>query len=359
MTLRFVDSFDDRTTQYVDVKYRDATGTHYPFTANSVHVAGGRNGTNGADCASSFPMWFIEEKTWIIGFALYYHVDTADAVFMQFTDILSNEEITIHTLAGGILEVCGGAGAPVFGISTAPLLFDTWQYIEVKVFCDGANGTVEIHLDEVPICLVTGVDTDPTGAAAISNILFPALTTDDVIDDIYICDDHGVDNNDFLGDCHVECILPNDDGTPPTAEWFNGDIVGTPAIYQNDGEYPASRLHYNYWDEAMPVPSTDVWSYPDIAVEANDILGVQVSCFAEIHVDIPPPPADSSEMRNICRSGGIDYESLPYTVIPLGWNEFQYYSSIWETNPDGSVYWSVVDFNAAEFGYKLDAYYPP
>lgn len=334
MTLRFVDSFDDRDGDYVDAKY-------FAYTLNWIGV--GRTGANAATLRSSFQKWFMAEHGWTIGFALYYHVDQTGS-FFAFWDILDQYQLSISTLAGGFLQVGSGAGVPIFGVSTAPLLFDTWQYIEIKIFCDSVNGSLEIRQNGIPIYTGLGIDTNPTGAGAITSLIFPDLTSSELMDDVYICDDNGSVNNDFLGDCHVECILPNGDGTPATAGWFDGDDIGFPSIYTQVNDYPPSGWGYNYVE--VPLPAKDVWSYPDIAAEVNSILGIQVNCFADVEDDV-----SVIEMENICRSGGIDYESLHYTVPFDAW-EFWYFMSVWEQNPDGPKDWTVADFNNAEFGYN-------
>jgi hypothetical protein len=124
-----------------------------------------------------------------------------------------------------------------------------------------------------------------------------------------------------------------------------------PSIYTQVNDYPPSAWGYNYVDNLLTaLPVKDVWAYPDIAVEANHILGVQVSALAQAvdyDVDII--------MHNVCRSGGADYDSTSFYVYNwMGFFDFLYFSSIWEQNPDGPTDWLRIDFNAAEFGYERE-----
>ena len=336
MTLRFVDSFDDRDGTELDQKWH--------VNANWITVGGGRAGTNCMDLPHAAEKQFMQEHGWTVGFALYYHTD-AISQFFSFWDVLDQYQLSITTLAGGLLQVASEAGAPIFGVSTAPLLFDQWQYVEIQVVCDAVAGYVIIHLDEIEVYNSGFVNTDPTGAGAIATLVFPSITTDDFIDDVYICDDNGAMNNTFLGDCHVECILPNGVGTPPTAQWVNS-FDDTASLYTMVDEVPPG-FDYNY-DLFVAPPVKDVWSFPDIAVELNSILGVQVNCFVRREDEV-----DWVDMHNICRSGGADYSSITYGVSET---DYIYKMSIWEQNPDGPINWLRIDFNAAEFGYEREAH---
>ena len=90
----------------------------------------------------------------------------------------------------------------------------------------------------------TGVDTQNGGVAQIDNIeLHGASSPDPVFDDIYVLDDAGSDNTDFLGDCRVETIFPDADGN-------ENDFTASPAVsnYLNvdDGGSPDDDTTYNW-----------------------------------------------------------------------------------------------------------------
>jgi hypothetical protein len=333
MTLRFIDSFDDRDGTYLSQKWNTNAGSIY---------AGGRNGTQCMSAAGAHKI-LDDQTTWIVGFGLYYHTD-ALATFMEFWDNLGNYQMSITTLSGGTLRVAYGSGIPIVGDSTSPLLFDEYQYIEVKVVIHDTNGSVDIRQNGISIFHADSIDTDYTDVGSVSQIVFPHLTANDFIDDVYICDGNGTKNNDFLGDCHIEYILPNGAGTPATAEWLNsGD--DTASLYTMVDENPPGGDR-NY-DLGASLPVKDVWAFPDLAAESNSILGIQVNCLARVEdLDV------AVNMKNVCRSGGVDYLSDAYLVDNT---DYLYHTSIWEQNPNGTVDWTRITFNAAEFGYEREA----
>jgi hypothetical protein len=329
MTLRFIDSFDDRDGDYLEEKW---------YINTNWIQAGGRNGTTCMDIPHAAHKVLDDQTTWIVGFALYYHTNGI-ASFMSFWDNLSQYQLSISTLGGGFLRVSYGAGIPIIGDTSAPLLFDQWQYVEVKIVIDDTVGSIDIRFDELNVFSASGIDTDVTDVGSVCEIVFPDITNNDFIDDVYICDGNGTMNNDFLGDCHIEAILPNGVGTPATAEWLNSDD-DTASLYTMVNDNPVDwRRNYNL-GAALPVK--DVWSFPNIVVESSSILGIQVNTLARVE-----DYDHAVSIHNICRSGGIDYISVSYIVR----DDYLYFSSIWERNPDGPTDWLTVDFNLAEFGY--------
>jgi hypothetical protein len=333
MTLRFIDSFDDRSGDELNMKWD--TNTNWI-------QAGGRNGTTCMDLPHAAVKIFDDQITWIVGFALYYHTN-AVASFMTFLDHDSGAQMSIKAIPDGYLRVTYGAGIPIIGDSTLPLLFDEWQYVEVKVHIDDTVGTFDILRNGTSIYHVDTIDTDYTDVGSVNQIVFPSLTADDFMDDLYICDGNGSKNNDFLGDCHIEYILPNGVGTPATSEWLNSDD-DTASLYTMVDENPP--IGDRNYDLGASLPVKDVWAFPDLSAESNSILGIQVNCLARVE-DLDTSVA----MHNICRFDGTDYNSASFTVNDL---DYKYYMSIWERDPTNTANWTKDSFNSAEFGYERE-----
>jgi hypothetical protein len=333
VTLRFIDSFDDRDTTYLSEKYSFNSGTI---------VAGGRNGTQGLDVRIGNKI-FTDQATWVVGFAYYLTNDFQVASFLNFLDSWGASQLYFRYNTG-VIEAYSGGGGPFIGATVATLTLNAWAYVEVKVVIDNVNGSIEIRFDEVPVYTIAGIDTQTTAQPLAQTIEFPELGNF-VIDDLYVCDGSGAMNNDFLGDSRITAILPNGDGTPATAEWDSSG--GGASIFSNVNTNPPAGFPDNR-NSGVGLPVKDVWAYPNIVAGTDHILGVQVNALARLEDDLSIVNA-----HNICRSGGADYSSTSYWMVNAP-NPYQYYMRIWEQNPDGPINWLLMDFNLAEWGYERE-----
>lgn len=331
MTLRFVDSYDDRDTAHAALKYTSGSGTI---------IAGGRNGSKGV-YALNVVKSIDSQGTWIIGMAVY-PITLSNGLIVSLTDIVSHQMQFILPVTGFIFAQQGYPGGATFlGVSSIPITTHTWWYVEFKVKV-ATHGTIDIHINGVSALSLPDVDTQATSNPTANAIEIHAQTV--IVDDLYICDDQGARNNDFLGDNRVDAILPNGVGTPATAEWASSG--GGASVFGNvDDNPPDDDTTYNYADE-VGLPNKDVWAFPAIASTTGLFHGVQVNTLAK------KMDAGGVTLKHIVRTGGPDYESA---AIAPGTTTYQYYSSIWEQDPDGPADWDVARVNAAEFGYERTA----
>jgi len=101
---------------------------------------------------------------------------------------------------------------------------NTWHHIEFKAVCHTSNGEVEVRVDGVPVITANGINTSPHEDSRWSAVMLGAagsLLYNPFIDDLYVCNDQGSTNNDFLGECYVRTLHPTsdagpNDGTPST-----------------------------------------------------------------------------------------------------------------------------------------------
>lgn len=111
----------------------------------------------------------------------------------------------------------GSSGAS----GTTDITASTWAFIEVKVLfgTTAANGAITVNVDGANVLTMTGIDTNYTGLGCYQvEIVGGGHSVDYTwIDDIVIMDDTGTYMNDFLGDCTIETLIPNADGT--TVNW--------------------------------------------------------------------------------------------------------------------------------------------
>ena len=134
-----------------------------------------------------------------------------------------------------------------------------WMFLEVKVTFDNSSGVVQVKGNGKLVLDLTGQDTQNTAnayanAARIMNIN-PNTT---YLDDVYLCDDSGSKNNDFLGDVRVDCLRPNGAGT------HTDFTPSTGSNYENvDETYPDDDTTYNQGSNVGDQDTYNLGALPD------------------------------------------------------------------------------------------------
>lgn len=128
----------------------------------------------------------------------------------------------------------------VGGLVSAPNLWavDTWFYLELRVKLNGANDEIEVRLNGTTIISGTGnysasttIDSVASGRSSGAAQYY--------MDDFYICDKSGANNNDFLGDRRMRTIFPASDSAPQ--DWTEASGTDAWAMLDN---VPANNAQY-------------------------------------------------------------------------------------------------------------------
>lgn len=248
--------------------------------------------------------------------------------------LVVNLDSTLSVVRGTSTAVTGGT-------STATISTGAYVYVEWKVtIADSITaGSCEVRINGVTaITVATGQDLKETTNATANQVQFgtaafmPSLTHD--FDDLYVCDNSGSVNNDFLGDVRIDTIYPNGAGTHQ--DW-------TPS---------SGSDHAALVDEAAPNttdyltgggPGTkETLALSDLALNGA-ILGVQVNNA------VAKSDAGASAIRNLIRSAGTDANG---PVVALG-TGYTCSSSIHEVDPATSAAWLTAGINALEAGAEV------
>jgi hypothetical protein len=328
MALRFIDSFDHYPKEQLNLKYNGvSTYSEYLNITNGI----GRRGTAGFYTSHAYG-WIMKvfepRSTWIVGMAFKAAPSINVPDLLQFLDG-TNPKIRISLVNNLINFIRPGAT----DIAGEAITSNTYNYLEVKVTIADA-GSYEVRLNGVPILSKTGVDLNPSGVAVVNAVRIQGPIT---IDDLYICDDTGTENNDFLGDVRVELHTPVDVGA--LSQWT-----------------PASGLNYENVDETLPnfdedyVTANDpglidTYQFSDITLASGTILGIQHCLLAR------KDDAGSRVIKPIARLGENNYEGSSLSVP----DNYIYLLDISEENPETEMRWTVTDINNAEFGQKLES----
>lgn len=347
MALLFMDSFDTSSTAQLGRKWTTLVGSPAITTSNP---------RNGPQCLQLDRGWrvlkgFANQQSWVVGFGLRVaHVTGTRNPLLGFVDISGFYQCSLCLSSNNILEFCfrGSQNDPGTAVSGGAALqtisLDTWYSIQVKVtIADsiGAN-TCQVRVNnDLWITVDAGEDLQST-ANAYANILVleghAAATnvTDLKMDDLYVLDDSGSTNNDFLGDCRVEALLPDGNGT---TNQFNGSDGNSVDNYLLVDEVPADDD--TTYVEDSTATNQDLYTFDNLSATPVSIFGVQSNIIAK------KDDAGARSAKQITRSGVTVYDGDTHA---LSQGSYGNHACILELDPDTATAWDEAGINAAEFG---------
>jgi hypothetical protein len=338
MSLRFIDSFDHYVSADGSEKWTSVGSTFTISAGNGRRGTSSARGTGTANTAG--PRKTLDaEATWIVGcaFRTTFFPTLARPIF----HLLDTSTIQVDVVCNndGTLSVRRGAST-VLGTTTFALSTNVYHFIEFKCTISDASGIAVLRVDGDTKLNLSSVDTKQTSNATVNSIeITPnsnwGSTVD--IDDVYICDNQGSTNNDFLGDCRVDCLLPNADGS-------NSQF--TPSTGSD---------HYALVDDASPDDDTtylshstsgqkDTWNFANLtALTSPSIKGVQLNLTAK------KDDAGSRLLKPVVKSGSTTSSGSSQGLS----TDYLQFAQIYETDPDTSAAWTESGVNSAEFGAEV------
>lgn len=246
---------------------------------------------------------------------------------IQNTITFSNTGLTLELRTGDY-------NGSVLATASAPLIEDVWQYVEIKLTIDPTVGAIEIRSNGVTILSATGLNTDPLAVGVIDKVKHYATYARFHLDDIYILNTSGSQNNDFLGDCKVVGCFPTADGT--NTDWIRSTgtagypLIDDPIQSSTDGFITA----FNDGDK-------DTYTF-GFNPDGRAIYGVQLSAFSA------NPEGGSIDMNMITISDVTEDIGATFTVDTVRKRR----NAIWELDPNTSLAWDEDDLALAEFGFE-------
>jgi hypothetical protein len=335
MTLRVIEGFDHFDTASLGEKWgklgaptvvatQGRRGTAALYTAN--------NGNYIRKTIDSQQKWYVGHAIKFTG-AVYYGV-----TFLQFLDA-GTVQIGIGINALGYLVAYRGATPIATSVNFINL--EVWNYIEVYVLISNTAGTgrvvVRVNNDSTGWIDFTGDTCSNTNEYAnVINIGCIDTNLNHYTDDLYICDGAGSVNNNFLGDCRVDTILPS--GAGSTTQF-------TPSAGSNyacvDENPPNEDTDYV---ESSTLNHVDTYAFADIAHTPTGIFGVQ------INMDVKKDDAGDRWIASITKSGSSGNVAGTAKTLSTGQT---IHSQVVELDPDTAALWTKAGINAAEFGIKV------
>jgi hypothetical protein len=343
MALVFMDGFDHYATADLGKKWSNV-GTNPTI----VTTTGRRNTrlmrmTTGTQ---AFIQYNHSASSYVIGMAVRRQSTglTGTWALVKIMDG-GSAQCTLRLADNNLFEVCRGTTTAITGGTATPTITQSeWNYIEWKVtIADSISaGSCVVRLNgNVIIDVPAGQDLQATANASGSGVRFgveAANASSRDFDDIYICDGSGSTNNDFLGDCRIDLVMPSADG-------FYSD--GTPSTgSDNFAMVNAIPVGTGNFVTLAGTGDRDSYQHGGVPITAGSIIyGVQVS--AAVDKD----DAGTRNAATFVRSGTVDDDGAS---VGLG-TSYGILRDVYELNPDGNVAWNTTTVDDAEFGVVVTA----
>ena len=331
MSLLFCDSFDHYTSA-ADLALKWSTNPG----GSPISAGNGRRGTaslrlTNAQLAGVEKNLASTYSTLIIGFNAKFGALVADAQFVTFMEG-STVHVALHIQNTGAIAI--KRGSTVLATSGTGIVQENVDaYIELKATIHDSTGAYEIRVNGVNVLSATNQDTRNGGTTGLIDkirMIFAASSGCN-FDDLYLNDTSGSANNDFLGDCRVDCALVNAAGN--YTQW-------TPSAgsnFQNvDDAAPDDDTTYNETDVDAEKDSYQHASFASLVVE--DIKGLQVYAKAK------KSDAGSRSLRVGVRSNTTDNLD---TAVGLS-TSYAARMRTFDTDPATSAAWSKSAIDAVE-----------
>lgn len=253
--------------------------------------------------------------------------------------------VTVNT-GTGLVEVRRGAGGTLLATGSIAVAAATYTYLEVYVLVSDTVGVVQTQVNGLPDISISGVDTRNGGTGILDTFAqvtpyrgATVASSFSYLDDLYILDTSGSQNNSFLGDVRVESILPNGNGNSSDLVGSDGNSVDNYLLVREvppDGD--------TTYVESSTVGAEDTYEYGEVLSTSGQVFGVQVCMYAR-KTDAPAQTIAARSRLGTTEVGGADLAEA---------TTYAYLLQIFEDDPDGSP-WTVSSVDAAQFGVQVTA----
>jgi hypothetical protein len=292
-----------------------------------------------------------ESATLIMGAAIARGNAGSACGFFFLSDTQATFHICVYITIDGAIQVRRGnaTGTLLAQSDTGVFPSAIFRYLEAKVVLgDGTAGSVEVRMDGAPVMLtpsgggpavaiLSGIDTKNGGTKTVfDGVGLTGSSTHSCFDDLYVLNTNGSYNNDFLGDCRVETLVPVAAGGVTQLTPLSG------ANYTNVDELPTNTTDYV---SGATIDTLDVYDMTTLsAPSAAQVRAVSATLYAA------KSDTGAKSVRPVTRISGTNYDNGADIALS---QSYAYINHMWEQNPATSTAWTPTTVNAAEFGAKV------
>lgn len=239
----------------------------------------------------------------------------------------------VKVTAANQVALCLAAGTQICLSTVTPIVANTWIYIEVCVFVNGASGTGELRVPGETIGPNTG-NFGSTNMAIVETTRGGGSGTVSYCD-MYVNDTSGSVNTGFLGDSRVDLSTVSANGTTnnftPSASTNNTNV---------DDATPNGDTDYN---SDGTLNDLDLFATTDAPSGTSAISAIQVNHYAR------KTDAGPRSIATVFRQGGTNYVNAASKAL---FANYAYQSQIYDLDPLGSA-WTASTYNSDEVGVKI------
>lgn len=287
-----------------------------------------------------------------MGWAVYVGASNLMVSYVNLYDAVSNlPQLTFVFGPNGVVSVYRGyypitlpfgpvlAGTHLASSSSGAFQTDQWFFFEVGAVI-GTTGSYEVRINTGTILLDPAVNTKNTtvsGADSVSfglagNGLSPASNF--YVDDLYVCDNAGSANNNFLGNVRVFTQATTGAGAVTDFSKFGSAATNWQTV-QNKLMDDTQYVYDNVTGDL------DLYQMAPI-VTGPSVLGVQTRIGAR------QDDATQITLVSVLKSGATQVTGADHLINQT----YTYYTDIFETDPNTGVGWTATNVNAIQSGPK-------
>ena len=346
MTLLFIDSFDHyQKDEIVDKGYSGNDVAHPSLYSHEIEIGTGRRGGNCLKARSPALSGGLahnidESSSVVLGVALNFEAFFNTVSYESAIALLDDGAAIIAkvstTASGELVLESGGVTSTT---STNAFIAGSYAYYELKYTKGtGADGFAELRKDGVVLLTITtSTATENISAFSLPHGS-PSAPRDVLVDDLYILNSEGTDNNDYLGDVRVDCHYTIADASETSfVPYISGDnylmvddtLTDSDSSFVDAGTIGARDLY----DVTLSTTGTTIYGAQHVIHNRKTDAGtVTISAITE-------KTGGTGEQENGTHKASDDYT---FTAV------------IMEKDPDDGVSdWTDSRLNTTEFGYKI------
>ena len=277
-------------------------------------------------------------STLIIGMGLVFGMQDggSDVYFLAVYDGSTVQVGLRRNRTTGYIEAYRGDGT-LLGTYQVAFSRDVWYHVELKATIHPSAGVLQFRVNEFLAIDLSGINTRNSSHSYANKF---GIGTNyhrmHGIDDLYVCDDSGSENNDFLGDCRIDTVLPS--GAGNYSQWTPS--AGSNYQCVDDALFDGGTDYVS----AATVGSKDSYACGNLPAGVSDIKALQVNVLAK-----RSDTAVITKVKPLVRIDGTDHEQAE-TTLGISYTDVR---AVLETNPDTGLQWEKTDVDNAEFGQVL------
>lgn len=293
-------------------------------------------------------------QTGFIGAAVFRagSMHTTAGVSLSFYDAVTNAfQCCVIFGANGVVSVYRGdlsnGGVLLAQSAAGSFQDDEWFHAEVKAEIDNTAGSVEVRINTVPVIQLTSADTQATSHAYFDSawigVLQPSGQTGTIngsLDDLFVNDTTGAQNNTWLGNVRVKTQFMIANGA--TNNFTIGGSAPAATNWQSVNNINLDDTEYVY---DSTVGDIDLYT-PDPNLNSPLVHSLQV------RMGLRQDDATQRVGRAQLRIGTTVY---PGVVDQYTNQTYTFYKERFELNPATAVAFTGADVNGLQAGVKVQA----